>query len=83
MPRVHPRCGTNLVLWVAMAAPLTHGLPGPAQLLVFPVLLGAIAELMSLAALQVRAGLEKLLREGKAVRVGTEEREDRQLWAGV
>ncbi len=44
------------------------------------------AELLPLAALQVWAGLEKLQREGKAVRlgpVGAREAEDRSLWAAV
>ena len=44
------------------------------------------AELLPLAALQVWAGLEKLQREGKAVRVGTvetNEAKDRHLWAAV
>jgi endoribonuclease LACTB2 len=43
------------------------------------------AGLMPLAALQVWAGLEKLLREGKAARVGTGEADDadRHLWAAV
>jgi glyoxylase-like metal-dependent hydrolase (beta-lactamase superfamily II)/8-oxo-dGTP pyrophosphatase MutT (NUDIX family) len=44
------------------------------------------AELLPLAALQVWAGLEKLQREGKTVRVDSgeaEEVEDRQRWAAV
>ena len=48
--RIHPRCGTNLVLWIAMAAPLAQRLPGVAQVVAYPLLLGVIAELLSLAA---------------------------------
>jgi uncharacterized protein YqhQ len=48
--RLHPRCGTNLVLWVAMAAPFAQRLSLGWQLLAYPLLLGAIAEMLSLAA---------------------------------
>jgi len=48
--RLHPRCGTNLVLWVAMAAPFAQKLSLSGELLAYPLLLGAIAELLSLAA---------------------------------
>jgi uncharacterized protein YqhQ len=48
--RLHPRCGTNLVPWVAVGLPLLQRFPGPVQLLLFPLLLGGIAELVSLAA---------------------------------
>jgi uncharacterized protein YqhQ len=47
--RVHPRCGTNLVLWAVLVAPVAQGLPVAGQLLAFPLLLGAVAEVISIA----------------------------------
>jgi uncharacterized protein YqhQ len=48
--RVHPRCGTNLVPWMAVALPLVQRYPGALQLALFPLLLGGVAEIVSLAA---------------------------------
>jgi uncharacterized protein YqhQ len=48
--RVHARCGTNLVMWAALLAPIAQRLPLIGQLLVLPLLLGVVAEVISLAA---------------------------------
>lgn len=49
-PRVHPRCGTNLMVWVVVLLPLLARLPGAAQVLAIPLALGAVAEVLGLAA---------------------------------
>jgi uncharacterized protein YqhQ len=49
-PRVHARCGTNLVVWLALCAPLLSRLSGPAQVVALPVALAVVAELLTIAA---------------------------------
>ena len=67
-PRVHPRCGTNLVVWLVLGAPLISHLSGPAQLLAFPIGLAVIAELLRIASRVPGSPLAKVaLAPGSAV----------------
>jgi uncharacterized protein YqhQ len=49
-PRIHPRCGTNLVVWLVAATPAISVLPWLLQPVAFLVVVAATAELLSLAA---------------------------------
>jgi hypothetical protein len=67
-PRVHPRCGTNLVVWLALCAPLISRLPGVAQLAALPVALAIVAEVLTVSARHPGAPLSRLvLAPGAAV----------------
>jgi uncharacterized protein YqhQ len=67
-PRVHPRCGTNLVVWLAACAPLLSRLPGIAQLAALPLALAVIAEILTAAARRPGSRLARLaLAPGAAV----------------
>ena len=48
-PRVHPRCGTNLVVWLAVCTPLLARLPWVAQPFAFLAIVAVAAETLTLA----------------------------------
>jgi uncharacterized protein YqhQ len=48
-PRVHPRCGTNLMVWLAVATPILGALPWPVQPFGFILVVAAAAETLTLA----------------------------------
>ncbi len=48
-PRVHPRCGTNLMVWLAAATPMLGALPWPLQPFAFLAVLAVAAEMLTLA----------------------------------
>lgn len=63
-PRVHVRCGTNLVfLLTLLSIPVAH-LSQPVQMGVLVVLLGVVAEVMTIAANKPRAFSSRLLLAG-------------------
>lgn len=69
--RVHPRCGTNLVVWAALAAPLAQRLPMLGQVLAFPLILGTVAELLSWAARHPSSPVSRVLvAPGMALQAG-------------
>jgi uncharacterized protein YqhQ len=59
-PRVHDRCGTNLVVWLALCAPLISRLPGVAQWVALPIGLAVIAEVLSMASRAPNSRLAKV-----------------------
>ncbi len=60
-PRVHPRCGSNLIVWLALCAPVVSRLPGAAQVVAVPVALAVIAEVVGAAARRPGALLSRLV----------------------
>jgi uncharacterized protein YqhQ len=48
-PRVHPRCGTNLVFWLAACTPVLARLPWPTQPFAFLAIVAVTAEMLTLA----------------------------------
>jgi uncharacterized protein YqhQ len=67
-PRVHPRCGTNLIVWLALCAPLLSRLPGIARFAALPLALAVIAEILAAAARRPGRALARLvLAPGAAV----------------
>jgi uncharacterized protein YqhQ len=59
--RVHPRCGTNLMVWLAAATPIIGALPWPVQPFGFIVVLAAAAETLTLAGKRPRSLAARLL----------------------
>lgn len=59
--RVHPRCGTNLVVWVALAVGPLERLPLLAQLVATVLVLAVVAEIMTVAARHPRSWPARLL----------------------
>ncbi len=75
-PRVHARCGTNLVVWLALSAPLLSRLSGPAQILALPIALAVIAELLTLASRSPGSALTRVaLAPGAAMQAWVTTRE--------
>jgi uncharacterized protein YqhQ len=67
-PRVHNRCGTNLVVLLAVASVAMTAVPGVLQVPLFLLTLGATVELMSLAARRPRfLGSRLVLSGGRAL----------------
>jgi len=48
--RLHPRCGTNLIVWLACLAPVLGRLPGLVQLAAVPLTVAVVAEVLTFAA---------------------------------
>jgi hypothetical protein len=59
--RVHPRCGTNLVLWLAAFTPLLARLPWPAQPFGFVALVAVAAETLTFAGRRPKSPTARLL----------------------
>lgn len=67
-PRVHDRCGTNLVFLAMLGGLLLTGLPAVAQLPAFVLLLGTTAEVVSLSATRPRSMASRcVLAGGRAI----------------
>lgn len=60
-PRVHPRCGTNLMVWLAAATPVLGAMPWPLQPLAFLAVVSAAAEMLTLAGKRPGNALSRLL----------------------
>jgi hypothetical protein len=60
-PRVHPRCGTNVIVWLALCAPIVSRLPGTAQLVALLLALAVIAEVLTLSARRPGSPLARLI----------------------
>jgi uncharacterized protein YqhQ len=65
--RVHPRCGTNMVVWVALAVGPLERLPLLAQLVATVFVLAVVAEIMTVAARHPRSWPARLLHAPGAV----------------
>jgi uncharacterized protein YqhQ len=65
--RVHPRCGTNLVVWMALAMGPLERLPLLAQLGATVIALAVIAEIMTVAARHPASWVTRLLQAPGAV----------------
>jgi uncharacterized protein YqhQ len=59
--RIHPRCGTNLMPWLAILSPALGGIPWPAQPLAFVMLLAVTAETMTLAGKRPNSAAARLM----------------------
>jgi len=74
--RIHNRCGTNIVFWLAIAAPFVTGAPFAVEVVLFLLLLGAVAELITLAGRHDRSLLGWLaLAPGRALQAAVTTRE--------
>ncbi len=60
-PRIHPRCGTNLIVWMAVAALWLGRLPLVIQLPAIVVTLACVAEIVTTASRHTGALLAKLV----------------------
>jgi uncharacterized protein YqhQ len=60
-PRVHARCGTNLIVWLALCAPVISRLSGLAQVAALPLALAVIAELLAIGARSPDSAAAKVL----------------------
>jgi uncharacterized protein YqhQ len=59
--RIHPRCGTNLMPWLAVFSPLLGSIPWPVQPVAFVLLLAGAAETMTLAGKRPDSSAARLL----------------------
>jgi uncharacterized protein YqhQ len=59
--RIHPRCGTNLMPWLAVFSPVVGGIPWAMQPVAFVLLLAVAAETMTLASKRPDSAAARLL----------------------